>query len=78
MIQCADAAAAKIVDVMAEEDPNKENVSVEQMKRSVETTALGSVFGSRAWESVLACDEMRSSIVSVDHAPTDGPHEAVR
>ena len=41
------------------------------------TTALGSAFGSRehinvrAWESVGACDEMRSAIVSVDHAPTE-------
>ena len=40
------------------------------------TTALGSAFGSRehinarAWESVRACDEMRSAIVSVDHAST--------
>ena len=42
----------------------------------VGTTALGSAFGSRehinerAWESVRACDEMRSAIGSVDHAPT--------
>ena len=41
------------------------------------TTALGSAFGSRehinvrAWESVRACDEMRSAIVSVDHAPAE-------
>ena len=41
------------------------------------TTALGSAFGSRehinarAWESVPACDEMRSAIGSVDHAPTE-------
>ena len=41
------------------------------------TTALGSAFGSRehinarVWESVRACDEMRSAIVSVDHAPTE-------
>ena len=41
------------------------------------TTALGSAFGSRehinarAWESVRACDEMRSAIGSVDHAPTE-------
>ena len=41
------------------------------------TTALGSAFGSRehvnarAWESVRACDEMRSAIVSVDRAPTE-------
>ena len=39
------------------------------------TTALGSACGSRehinarAWESVRACDETRSAIVSVDHAP---------
>ena len=41
------------------------------------TTALGSAFGSRehinarAWESVRACDAMRSAIGSVDHAPTE-------
>ena len=41
------------------------------------TTLLGSAFGSRehinarAWESVRACDEMRSAIVSVDHALTE-------
>ena len=40
-------------------------------------TAPGSAFGSRehvnarAWESVRACDEMRSAIGSVDHAPTE-------
>ena len=41
------------------------------------TTALGSAFGSRehisprARESVRACDEVRSAIVSVDHAHTE-------
>ena len=41
------------------------------------TTALGSAFGTReqinarAWESVRACDELRSAINGVDHAPTD-------
>ena len=41
------------------------------------TTALGSACGSRehinvrAWESVRACDEMRTAVVSVDHAPTE-------
>ena len=41
------------------------------------TTALGSSFGSRehinarAWESVRACDEMRSAIVNADHANTE-------
>ena len=41
------------------------------------TRALGSAFGSREhinareWESVRACDEMRSAIGSVDHAPTE-------
>ena len=41
------------------------------------TTALGSAFGSRehvnarAWESARACDEMRSAMGSVDHAPTE-------
>ena len=41
------------------------------------TTALGSAFGSReqinarAWESVRACDELRSAINGVDHAPTE-------
>ena len=41
------------------------------------TTALGSAFGSRehvnarAWESVRACDEVRSAIGSVDHAPIE-------
>ena len=44
------------------------------------TTALGSAFGyrehfnARAWESVRSCDEMRSAIGSVDHAP----HQAMR
>ena len=39
------------------------------------TTALGSAFGSRehiiarAWESLRACDEIRSATGSVDHAP---------
>ena len=41
------------------------------------TTALGSAFGTReqinarAWESVRACDELRSAINGVDHAPTE-------
>ena len=41
------------------------------------TTALGSAFGTReqvnarAWESVRACDELRSAINAVDHAPTE-------
>ena len=41
------------------------------------TTALGSAFGTReqinarAWESVRACDEVRSAINGVDHAPTE-------
>ena len=40
-------------------------------------TALGSAFGTReqinarAWESVRACDELRSAINGVDHAPTE-------
>ena len=40
-------------------------------------TALGSAFGTceqinaRAWESVRACDELRSPINGVDHAPTE-------
>ena len=40
-------------------------------------TALGSAFGTReqinarAWESVHACDELRSAINGVDHAPTE-------
>ena len=40
-------------------------------------TALGSAFGTReqinarAWESVCACDELRSTINGVDHAPTE-------
>ena len=41
------------------------------------TTSLGSAFGTReqinarAWESVRACDELRSAINGVDHAPTE-------
>ena len=41
------------------------------------TTALGSAFGTREqinarlWESVRACDELRSAINGVDHAPTE-------
>ena len=41
------------------------------------TTALGSAFSTReqinarAWESVRACDELRSAINGVDHAPTE-------
>ena len=41
------------------------------------TTALGTAFGTReqinarAWESVRACDELRSAITGVDHAPTE-------
>ena len=41
------------------------------------TTALRSAFGSRehinarGWESVRVCDEMRSTIGSVDHATTE-------
>ena len=40
-------------------------------------TALGSAFGTReqinarAWESVRACDELRSAVNGVDHAPTE-------
>ena len=40
-------------------------------------TALGPAFGTReqinarAWESVRACDELRSAINGVDHAPTE-------
>ena len=38
---------------------------------------MGSAFGTReqinarAWESVRACDELRSAINGVDHAPTE-------
>ena len=35
------------------------------------TPALGSAFRSREHINVRACDEMRSSIVSLDHAPTE-------
>ena len=53
------------------------HVTVDVLAPEAGTTALGSAFGSRehinarAWESVRACDEMRSAVGSVDDAPTE-------
>ena len=51
--------------------------TVTVLSRDSGTTTQGSAFGSRAqiiapaWESMRACDGMRSAITGVDHASTE-------
>ena len=51
-LQCADTAAAKIANVMAEENQGKENVLVSQMKQSVSELDDELIKKMTAWEEM--------------------------